>query len=387
MIDYWYISGDFLKERATRIGASDIPALIPNPERPTETLAGYGRTPITVYLEKIGEREREPAGLPAEMGHYLEGKACELFIRTFYTEQTANRHVHDRNAYEFMTRDNPDTASAQNYQNTPFYHHCQYFSDDMIVHPDVIYQPPDQAARSERKSALGITVRFGKPFLIEAKSATYWAAKRPSDSVISGYDLKLAEWQGIPLKHYMQIQFQLALLEVDDCYLALIHDTSQYHVWHIKANRAHQGKLIDLAGRMIWHIKRRRPPADLAINTEDIMALYPSVGDDFAIVNDEERDKAVEIAREYRNAETQRKRWAEKEKDALDAMAVVLRDRPEIRDGEGCIAKWSMRQGYEKVRMLSKIKGDDPVSYRYLKRKGLIESTKDSRTVKVAWKE
>ena len=53
MNKFWFI-GDFVEDRARRIGASDIPALIPNPENGTETLAGYGRTPVTVWQEKKG---------------------------------------------------------------------------------------------------------------------------------------------------------------------------------------------------------------------------------------------------------------------------------------------------------------------------------------------
>jgi len=393
MRSYWFITGDFLKERSGRIGASDIPALIPNPEKPTETLAGYGRTPITVWQEKTGRLEREPAGLPAEMGHYLEGKILEVFVREFAGAESANAMTANRRAYEYMT-----DVNAGDYQAPPFLHSVQVYRDGMIVHPDLVFDPacrhvgwslcnPVTTEYTYLKtSSLGITVRFDRPFLVEAKSAISWAAKRPEGSIVKGYDFKLAEWQGIPLKHYMQIQFQLALMEVEDAYLALLHDTSQFHVWHIRANRSHQAKLIDLAGKMVWHIANDTPPADLAMNAKDIMALYPVLGDDFAILNGEERDSALELAKKYRQAESNEKRWKEMKEDARDGLSVVLQDRPEIRDGEGCIAKWKVVKPSEKTIALSKIRNNDPVTYRYLKRKKCIEEKKGSRSVNVVWK-
>ena len=380
MTKYWFITGDFLADRSRRIGASDIPALIPNPERPTESLAGYGRTPVTVWEEKTGRRDRDPAGLPAEMGHYLEQKAIELFIRDFAGYEIAKAHIHDRQAFEF-TRD----ANAGNFQNTAFRHHVQVHRDGMICHPDCIYDP-SVAYIPKPGVAHGVRVKFEKPFIVEAKSANHWSAWRPEGSIVKGYDVKLKSWQGIPLAHYMQIQFQLALLEIDTAYLTLIHDTSNHDVWEIRANHAHQGKLIDLAGAMAHRIETDTPPADLALNAKDIMALYPDVGDDFVIVTDDERDKAVEIAREYRRAESQQKRWKEKTDDAKDAMAVMLKDRPEIRDADGIIAKWQKRSGSERIVALSEIKETNPVAYRYLKKRNLISKSTDTRTVKISWK-
>ena len=384
MTKYWYITGDFLAERKRRIGASDIPALIPNPDKPTESLAGYGRTPVTVWQEKTGRLDREPPGLPAEMGHYLEGKAVELFIRTFSGADMARAHYRDRASYDFIVGE----KAAAAYQKTPYRHNVQFHRDGMIVHPDAVYDPAlwwDGAAL-DKVTKQGITVDTSKPFLIEAKSASYWSAKRPEGSVVNGYDPKLKTWHGIPLGHYMQIQFQLALMEVDVAYLSLIHNTNQWDVWQIRANKRHQGKLIDLAGTMVKRIETDTPPSDLAMNTDDIKALYPEVGEDFVTLAGPERDTAVEIAKSYQHADRQEKRWKERKSDAQDAMAVLLKDRPELRDGEGVIAKWQKKSGAERVVALKTIKNEHPLAYKYLKRNKLLQTSKDSRTVTIPWK-
>ena len=386
MVNYWYITGDFLKERSGRIGASDIPALIPNPEKPTESLAGYGRTPVTVWQEKTGRKQREPAGIPAEMGHYLEEKSVELFIRTFAGSDIARRHTKDRRDYDYMTGpDSPMLGQAGNFQNTEFRHHVQYYKNGMICHPDGVYDPAGMLG-IEPTTKMGIKVKFDEPFLIEAKSANFWAAKRPEGSIVKGYDFGLKTWQGIPLKHYMQIQFQLALMEVKTCYLTLIYNTSQFDVWEIRANKKHQGRLIDLAGTMVHKIKTDTPPAEMAMNVQDIMDLYPEIGDDFVILNGDERDKAIDIARTYNEAKRQESRWKEKADDAKDSMGVLLRDRPELRDGDGIIGKWRVTKGSEKITALSKIKADDLNAYRYLKKHELLYTSKESRTVAIPWK-
>jgi hypothetical protein len=312
-------------------------------------------------------------------------KSLEIFIRTFADHKFSDAFVTQSRNYDMMAQTNQN-VDARHFQGGVFHHHAQYYRDGMIAHPDALYDPSTAFYTPSKKTAHGIAVSFDKPFLVEAKSASYWSAKRPEGSIVKGYDPQLKTWQGIPLAHYMQIQFQLALFEIDTAYLSLLHNTNQYDVWKINANRKHQGRLIDLAGAMVRRIETDTPPADMAMNAQDIMDLYPNVGDDFVILNGEERDKAVEIAREYVQADKQEKRWKAKKEDAKDAMAVMLKDRPELRDGDGIIAKWRNTGGGERIKALSEIKADDLVTYRYLKRKQLINEAKVGRTVNVSWK-
>lgn len=381
VVPYWYIDNNFTKERSGRIGASDIPALFPNPEKPTETLAGYGRTPVTVYQEKVGEKPRDPAGLPAEMGDYLEVKILELFVRAFTDRSIANVLFGMYQSYGYVPN-----ANAIDYQDGPFLHHTQFHRDGMIVHPDLVFDPEKQTTQLPKKSAHGLTIRFDRPFLVEAKSAISWAARRPEGSMVKGYDLKLKEWQGIPLKHYLQVQDQMALMEVEDAYLALLYDTSQFEVWHIRASKKHQRNIIDIAGRMVRCIETKRPPADLAINKSDIIALYPELSDDFAIIDGEERDNAVRSASAYKQAKERKKIWEDRMSDASDALAVIMKDRTGIQDGGDWISKWKVTRPSEAMVALSVIKAEHPLAYAYLKRKGLLTERKGSRSVNVVWK-
>ena len=382
MINHWFIKGDFLRARSRRIGASDLPALIPNPERPTESLAGYGRTAITVWEEKTDRIQRSPAGLPAEMGHWNEPKAIELFMRPVFGEDVADQWLFKRVQYEILKRRNLD-IEARLYQEGTVLHSCQYYTDEFICHPDGVFRPI--SGLEGKRKAFGFNINLDSPFLIEGKSARFWSAKRPAGSLISGYDPDLKTWQGIPFKHYVQIQFQLALFEVGVCYLPLLYDTSSFHVWEIQADRKRQNALIDLAGRMAWYIKKDIPPKELAINSADIKKLYPAITEDFVYVSGEERARALTYAVGKNKASKQIKIWKAKEQEATDSLSVLLKDRGELRDEDGSICKWVERKGSEKMMVgLKDLKQNNPTEYRYLKRKKLIETAKGSKYVSVS---
>jgi hypothetical protein len=191
MIPYHFIENDFFKTRSTRIGASDAPALIQDPLHPNKSLAGYERTPTTVYLEKTGQAKRDPAGFQAEMGHFLETKTLERFIRDIFGYSVGREFRHQKELYEYLSEMHPGNYSPSDYQVPLFKHNTQWFDDRMIVHPDMIYHPTPEIMSGETtlkdgndnpykkgKAIIdGITINLRKPFLVEAKSHGYWPFK------------------------------------------------------------------------------------------------------------------------------------------------------------------------------------------------------------------
>lgn len=391
MVNFWFLKeSEFKEQRSRRIGASDIPALLPNPEKPTESLAGrwrqpdgsyYNRTAITVFNEKTGRTFPPGVGLPAEMGHWNEPKAIELFMRPIFGEEIAEEWLIKRMQYEILKKRNPELDPRQ-YQAGMILHSVQYYAEEFICHPDGVYEGEARidvdyvvVDNDPTIQAHGLTIDLSRPFLVEGKSARFWSANRPAGSVVSGYDPELKTWQGIPLKHFVQIQFQLALFEIDVCYLPLLYDTSTFHVWRIDTNKKWQNKLIDLAGRVAWHIKKDIPPKELAINIDDIKELYPKINEDYVYISGEEERKALELARTANKATRQEKIWKARKDEARDALSVFLKDRGELRSAEyGSIARWIEKEGYERLtKSLKDLAKNDPVTYRYLKRKKLIK--------------
>jgi len=401
MIDFWFIKGDFLKDRATRIGASDIAKMIPNPEKPTESLAGYEQTAITVWKEKRGLMQRSPAGLAAEMGNYLENKALELFIRRFSDYDEGRIFIMSKIEYEHE-RFIKSGKTADQYQYSPFKHNIQFYNDSMIAHPDCVYVPDgtpedikfDLDYKVKRE---GIMVDFEQPFLIEAKSAQLWAAKRREGSLVQGYDFELLTWHGIPLKHYVQIQFQLALFEIKTAYLALIYDTSKFQVWRIDANEKWQARIIDLAGRMIKHINDKTMPRELAMNKADIMEIYPKIEKDYVMLSGDTLKSVKIVCKEFTHAKQQEANWKAKKIDANDALAVMLKNYGELRNGSDILAKWQEKKGSmgikkpegieSKESFIVWLKKNDMNAYKYMERKGFIRMDAGSRSVSVKFKE
>ena len=386
---YWFIGdkADFYTSRSARIGASDVPAIFPNPENPVESLAGYGRTALTVYQEKRGDKERDTAGLAAEMGHFLENKSLELFIRRFVSYGAGLDFRTTKEQWEFQVAAGFSKDKwAGNFQVPLFKHNTQYYTDGMIAHPDCLYIGDESLkGKKERfKTVDGVKVDLSKPFLIEAKSARMMAAKRPEGSFVKGYDKKLSTWQGIPLKHYFQIQYQLSLFKIDVAYLALIHDTSEFHVWRIDADRKIQGRIIDRVGRMVKHIKDGTLPSELAMDGNDVQIMYPDLKKDYITFSaeSEEGKQALKVNQEAIHAKHQKELWTAREKDAKDAAAVIMKDFEEVRVGGDSVFKWSNGSTGEKLSLsIAQLKKNHPARYRSMVKAGLIKPDKKYRYV------
>lgn len=369
-MNYTYIT-DFYRSREDLIGSSDIPALIPHPIIKSESLAGYSRTAITVYEEKTGITKREPAGISAKMGNNIEG----IILKEFIEQQDCKRISHEfYRGYILCELDKEiekvGMLHCESYNNTDYKHHTESMNDFSVAHADCLYTGK-------------------KPFIIEAKSAQFWAVKRDKD-IYSGYDFDLKDWQGIPLKHYFQIQFQMALYGVDMAYLALLYNTSEFHTWQIKANKKHQADLLELAEYMKKCIDKRTPPKEKAMNASDIQKLYPDIKEDFREAVGKELETAIEIGKQYEHAKSQKKMWELKERDALDAMSVLLKDERELKglvNGElQTIARWKDTGGAEKWVALSKVKKDNPDVYKIIVDNGLIEYQKTDRKPEIKLK-
>jgi len=399
MPKYNYIT-DFYASRKDRLGASEVAACILNPHRPGESLAGYGQTAITIYEEKVGIREREKAGFAAEMGNFLEPKILGKFINDFFNDRYGNFYLRDfyKNymlcEIECMYDNGIVDCSLFNetgdpFRSNPLKHHTEAIADYAVAHPDMIFDSTNIDVEGKIKHK-NITFDFSKPAIIEAKSSQYWSSKRKNDP-FAGYDFEVAGWQGIPLKHYIQILTQMTLTEINNGYLALLYNTSEVNYWRIKPHKKWQTKIQQLCWDMRQAIKKRQPPKHLAISASDINALYPEIKEDFEVISGNELKKAIEIAKGYKEAQEQRKEWERKENEYRSAMSIFLKDSGRI-DGiiDGRlqeIANWKHTGGGERIMGLNDIKELDMRYYRYLKKNGLIKEAKSGRMPDIKLKE
>jgi hypothetical protein len=362
---------NFEKSRKKLIGSSDVPALIQHPEK-AESLAGYDRTPLTVYQEKLGLIKREPAGLPAKLGNALEPYVLYEAIKELENKKVAQKFLEGRILTELTrTKDGYKNPEAQ---FTDYLHHTEAINSHSVSHADCI--------------------NIKKGILIEAKTAGYWSANRRQNNPYDGYDTTLKSGQGIPLKHFMQVQHQCAIykevygVDIKKIYVALITD-GKFHMWQVKPDIKVQTRILELCSFMKICIDKKIPPKELAMNTEDIKVLYPEIKEDFKILSGEELQTAVDMARLQKEASEQEKAWKQKKEDANSALSIILKDTKMLKgiiDGEMTpIAEWQERKGGDNLRPLSEIKKNEEV-YHYLSKNDLIVKADDSKFVKVKLK-
>jgi len=367
---------NFATSRAGRIGSSDVPAIIQHPER-QESLKGYDTTPLTVYMEKTGQAERKPAGLHAALGHAMEPYVLYEAIKRIDNEQVAKQFLRGYQLAELdATADGYPTAHAC--QSTDWLHHTEAMNDHSVSHADCI--------NPER----GI--------IIEAKTASYWAAVRRDTDPYRGYDTSLDGAQGIPLAHYMQVQHQMATyaevygITIKRAYLALISD-GVYHQWEILPDIPVQERIIELCSYLYQCITTRTPPKRLAISIDDVKLLYPETPEDFRVVSGDAADDAIRYAAASREAAAQVAAWELKKRDADAALAAMLTDAKRlriIRDGSIVdVAAWQERAASERVAGLSELRKmpDGDALIELLREQGMIKKTEASRFVKVKYKE
>ena len=396
-MDYNYIK-DFHKSRQSVIGASDIPKLIPHPENSNESLSAYtdqkGKrqacTALDLYYEKVNGKDYEYS-FPADMGHYLEGKALYEFIKDNIDKGIADKFYRGYQLHKLESDTTKEAVNPEPYNSTPFKHNTEARNNFGVAHADCLYCPIDiyiELAKENKKlngtspyiiKSNGLTIDLSKPFIIEAKSANLYSAMARKHDQYSGYDLSLKEWQGVPLKHYMQIQYQMALYNVDIAYLSLIFNTSEKHYWQIEANKKHQAELLELAQYMKKCIDTKTPPKKLLMNSKDIKKLYPEIKDDFKTISGQELEEIKEVIKTYNEAKKQENRWKAKKNDAQERLSVHLKDTAMVKgviNGElHDICKWRSTGGGYNVAGIKEIekRDDGKTIMNYLKRKKLIK--------------
>ena len=365
----------FSKSRSTKIGGSDISACLPHPLK-SESLADYDRTALTVYQEKTGIIKRDFAGFQAEVGNFLEPLVLKRFIQEYTGDGTLGDIFMRGYLLCELDKKNDGYPNAESFQNTHFLHHTKAENEFAIAHADCI--SPEHR------------------IIIEAKTAMSWATKRTENDPFTGYDFKLKGHQGIPLKHYYQVQYQSALYNLvygfqpDKLYLALITDTNNFYFWEFVPVKKVQERLLEIASYMYKCIQKKQPPKELAMNQDDIKIMYPELDEDFRIISGDELSDAIQAAREAKEAEEQVKRWEQIKKDANNTLSIFLKDTKTLKgivDGQIVdLATWQERKASERIIGLTEIKKDEEL-YKLVKDKNLIKESPATRFVKVKFKE
>jgi len=407
-INYQYIN-DFEKSRENRIGASDVGWLIPHPIKQFESLAAYtdskgvrhSCTAIDLYNIKKNNIKSE-SGFAADMGHFIEVKAISEFIKDNICPDVAFEFSRGYNLHkmeeEFLSHKAKKKihVNPEPFNNTDFKHNTESIIDGSVSHADCIYIP-DKFIKGKKESEIkfkknGMTFDLSKPFIIEAKSANYFSVKARKKDQYSGYDIDLKTWQGLPLRTFFQVQFQMALYGIDKAYVSLIYNTNEKRFWEIKKVAKYQSDLLQLANYMKQCLDNNTIPKQIVMNSKDIQVLYPEVSKDFRELQNEELSEILEITKLYYQAYEQEKNWKRKKEDAQERMSLHLKDTETLKgviDGSlQTICKWKYTGGGKRLMGLKEIgeREDGKKLLNYCNKNGLIKEGEKKRSPDVVIK-
>jgi predicted phage-related endonuclease len=288
---------DFHAERAKGIGSSDIP-----------TLAGfakqYGQTPYTLYLEKIGEADRKPAGPRAEWGHRLEPLVLSAFVGRHYGEERALDYlagaIRGRSCGPFKTLTECRMPERRY----------------VLAHADLVI---DEAP---------------EPYIVEAKTTGYFAGKRREGEAFLGYDPDDLTQQGIPDPVFLQVQWQMLAYGVSVAYVAVLIDTGDYREYGpIRADPRVQEKCLTLAERLWNCIQARTPPKPETWS--DVATMWPLPVEKTAMVGGEDEMKARQYATEYWRLGERIKTLEAQREELKNALGIYIGENSILQTPEG----------------------------------------------------
>jgi predicted phage-related endonuclease len=242
MNPYIYIPDEnhFQKIRFTTIGASDLPIIL--------GLSTF-TTPHQLWRYKTKRDKSPDLSGPAYWGH-----AHEPNILGSYIEENANFDI----ALKFKIDYLKHIKKRPKKYKPP----TKYLPFTEFYHPDL-----------EWAMAHLDMVDLVLSKNIEAKSGRSFASYKRDG--MDGFDKD--EKAGVPLKYYIQVNWQMLCSGLRKTHLRALIDTSDEMQFEIDYNKKITEKLIEAASRFMWHIKKDKEP--MPINKKDIEKLFPRVNE------------------------------------------------------------------------------------------------------------
>lgn len=250
------------QSRSRGLGGSDAAAAL--------GLSKY-KTPVKLYLEKIGEIDDEDA----TEGPLYWGGVLEDIVATEYVKRTGNKVRRRRDAF---------------------------------VHPehDFMLAHIDRSVDGQRK-------------VLECKTSTDWLADKwgPSGS------------DDVPDDYLVQVQHQLACTGYDRADLAVLIGNRDFRIYHLGADASLIDAMIERE-YAFWQCVLTRTPPD-PVNLQDLSDLYPVDSGSQLLASDEIDDKVSELVR----VRSQIKQLDEQKQEIEQAIKTAMADAAELVNDEG----------------------------------------------------
>lgn len=259
---------EWLKLRDKGIGGSDAAAI-----------AGVNpyKSPIVVYMEKLGLYKQPPAGEAAYWGNTLEPIVRKEFVKRINKErdEQGKPHIRVTQRHALFAHDKYDFMRA---------------NIDGLIHCPIM----------------------GKGIL-EIKTANAFSTD---------------EWQGddVPNQYYIQVQHYFEVMDIDWGYIAVLIGGQKYKHYFIERDREIGKYLIEIESNF-WHnhVEKRIPPVvdGSDSTTEMFKVLYPTSIDETVIELPYEAKEWAEKVEEYKE---QQKALKELQQEFENKIKAVMKE-------------------------------------------------------------
>lgn len=312
---------DFHASRRRGVGSSDVPVLAGLNKR-------WGQTPLQLWKEKTGRAEGFEGNERTEWGNYLE----PLILRKFVTDRWGAEA--GQTFYRNATRAEPVSTGPLKVKTECF--HPKY--PFALAHADLVADIVD-----------------APPYLIEAKSSGFFAAKRrEGQSSFDGYDEEDTSQHGIPDKVFLQVQWQELVYGLQEAYVAVLIDTARYKLYGpVVADAKVQSGLLALAERFWWHVEHDKEPQPTT--WDDVVSLTPTLSDTTAVVSGDEEIKVRTMIARSKDIKDRIKAAEVELDDIKNAVGILIGGNAVLSSSDGdTLAKAAERQR-ESVALLGEV--------------------------------
>jgi predicted phage-related endonuclease len=328
---------DLHKSRTTGVGASDIPTL-------ALMRVKWGQTPYQLWKVKTGREKPFSGNRFTWWGNQLEGLILREFISKYRDNETAfkfyTEYLRNRSYKEFKVK-------------TEFRHPEYRFA---LSHPDLLVESDEETIQ-------------------EAKSHSFFAARREDDNPDLGYSTDDFGQDGIPIDEFLQVQWQLFTSGIQTGGLSVLINTNDYREYGpIFSDPRTQEKCLALAERFWWHVEHDEPPKPET--WADVQDIFPSPKETTAMVSGEDELVARKMVAQWHKTGKAIKRLSAKRDDIKNALGLMIGENKVLSTPEGVKLASSWTQKNPASIDIKRVEAEFPEVYAAMWENKVISQTK-----------
>jgi hypothetical protein len=299
----------------------------------------YGQTPLTLWETITGRREPFKGNERTQAGKELEPIILKWGLEKLYCDDKIKQ----------------DYSSFIVSRLMDCWTHLYYYSFTECAHPNRPYLKTHADLICSKKET---------PFIMEAKSAGFFGAKRENDINI-GYDKDDTSANGIPSSVYLQIQTQMLCYNIPIAYVSVMIDTGLHRLYGpIPAHKSTQEKILAIAEKFWWYVEKEKPPKPST--WADVVILNPVLSKDSkTVIGGQEEEKVIEMKDRAKELRKKEKKIKAELDDIKNAIGLLLGGNAILESSNGN----KLATAFETIREnlnLKELKENDPEKYKDL---------------------